>query len=103
MSVSVEIYKATGSFPKSELYGLTSQIRRSAVSITANIAEGHSRNSKGEYRQFLGIALGSAAELESLCLLSFHLGFLSAGLLEKLLNQIREVRKILLAIKSKLI
>ena len=59
------IYKTTESFPKSEIYGLTSQIRRSAVSIPSNIAEGATRKSKIEFKQFLHIALSSSAELEA--------------------------------------
>lgn len=61
----VEVYKLTESFPRSELYGLTSQIRRSAVSIPSNIAEGRRRCSLGEYRHFLQIAFGSGGELET--------------------------------------
>ena len=59
------IYSSTRSFPKEETYGITSQIRRAGISIAANIAEGQARNSKGEFRQFLGIAQGSLAELET--------------------------------------
>lgn len=61
-----EVYKLTDKFPKDELYGLTSQIRRASLSIPLNIVEGHSRNSKNEFRQFLKIALGSLAETEYL-------------------------------------
>ena len=68
------IYRMTGSFPKEEIYGLTSQIRRAAVSIPSNIAEGYMRGSK-EYVQFLKIALGSAAELETQLSLSKDLGY----------------------------
>ena len=57
-----EIYKLTDKFPKDEVYGLTSQIRRSALSVPLNIVEGYSRNSKNEFRQFLKISLGSLAE-----------------------------------------
>lgn len=70
------IYRMTGSFPKEEVYGLTSQIRRAAVSIPSNIAEGFMRGSK-EYLHFLKIALGSAAELETQLSLSKDLGYCS--------------------------
>jgi four helix bundle protein len=63
-SLVLAVYKATNNFPKDEIYGLTSQIRRAAVSITANIAEGCGRNSKVELCQFLQISIGSANELD---------------------------------------
>ncbi len=65
-----EVYFLTKSFPKSELYALASQMQRSAVSIPSNISEGHRRNHKNEFVQFLGIALGSAAELETQVLIA---------------------------------
>ena len=61
----INIYEITEKFPKEEIYGLTNQIRRAAVAIPSNIAEGYRRNSKKEYRQFLAIAYSSAAELET--------------------------------------
>lgn len=71
-----KIYKVTGNFPKSELYGLTNQIRRCAVSIPSNIAEGAARNSTKEYIQFLYIALGSTTELETQLIISKNLNFI---------------------------
>ena len=65
-----EIYKITSQFPKSEVYALASQMQRAAVAIPSNIAEGSRRNHKAEYVQFLGIALGSAAELETQVLIA---------------------------------
>ncbi|PIZ95621.1 MAG: four helix bundle protein [Candidatus Magasanikbacteria bacterium CG_4_10_14_0_2_um_filter_37_12] len=65
MDLVVEIYKITEDFPKSELYGLTSQIRRAAISIPSNIAEGKTRNTKKDYRHFVIIAFASGAELET--------------------------------------
>jgi len=65
MELVVEIYKLTGQFPKSEIYGLTSQMRRCAVSIPSNIAEGRRRGSKSSFRYFLLVAFGSGAELET--------------------------------------
>lgn len=73
INFTVEIYKLTQTFPKEELYGLTSQIRRAAVSIPSNIAEGNERNSHKEFNQFLHIALGSAAELDTQLLIAKEL------------------------------
>ena len=71
------IYKATQKYPKSELYGLTSQIRRCSVSISANIAEGYERNYRKEYIQFLMISKGSLGETETYLLLSKDLGYIT--------------------------
>lgn len=73
----LEIYKLTASFPKSEIYGLTQQMRRAAVSIPSNIAEGYCRKHKAEYKQFMSIAYGSLSELETQYLLSIDLNYTS--------------------------
>jgi four helix bundle protein len=65
IQLSVAVYRSTKEFPREELYGLSSQIRRSAVSVPSNIAEGHGRLNTGEYRQFLGVARGSNFELQT--------------------------------------
>ena len=75
-SLVAEVYRQTETFPKSETYGLTSQIRRAAVSVVSNIAEGQGHNSSGEFQQFLGHAKGSLAELETQILLADELGYL---------------------------
>ena len=74
MTLAVSCYRLTQSFPKEELYGMISQIRRSACSIPANIAEGNGRENRGEYIQFLRIAQGSLKELETHLLLSIEVG-----------------------------
>lgn len=95
MDLSKQIYEHTASFPREELFGLISQMRRAAVSISANIAEGQARNSTGEFRQFLGIAKGSLAELETLIILSTNLGFLVQEKSEPILNFSAEINKML--------
>jgi four helix bundle protein len=77
MDLVEECYRVTASFPRSELYGLTSQVRRAAVSIPANIAEGHCRRTTGPYVNHVSIAIGSPGELETCIELAFRLGFLS--------------------------
>ena len=75
-ALALRVYEATSAFPREETYGITSQMRRAAVSIPSNIAEGSAR-SDAEFHQFLRVALGSAAELEYQMLLSRDLGYLS--------------------------
>ncbi|SEF46400.1 four helix bundle protein [Bryocella elongata] len=75
VSLSLAIYEMTTTFPKHELYGLTSQMRRASVSIASNIAEGSARKTRRDYRQFVTIALGSNYELQTQLLLSRHLHY----------------------------
>ncbi len=89
------IYKITETFPKTEIYGLVSQIRRAAVSIPSNIAEGNSRRSKPDYLQFLKIARGSCAEVETQLIISKNLGFLNEDNYLKLNQEIIELSKML--------
>lgn len=89
------VYKTTSLFPKEELYGLTSQIRRAAVSIPSNIAEGAARNHVNEFRQFLYIALGSGAELETQLIIAKMLGFISDEKLQALINELNSISRML--------
>ena len=93
MDLSVEVYKATSGFPREEIYGLTSQIKRSAISIPSNIAEGAGRNSNKEFIHFLGIANGSSYELQTQLIISNKLNLISNETLESLLKPIEEIQK----------
>jgi four helix bundle protein len=90
----IEIYKMTANFPKEELYGLTSQMRRAAVSIPSNIAEGCGRQYKKETIQFQFIARGSQYELETELYLSFDLGFITKEQLDNAIELLIESRKL---------
>lgn len=93
--LSIKIFKATSKFPKSELYGLVSQIRRCAVSIPSNIAEGYARGYRQEYIQFLRTAFASGAELETQLLIARELDFLTMQDFEDTNNLLTEVQKML--------
>ena len=93
MDLAERIYLLTNTFPKSEIYGLTSQMRRSAVSIPSNLAEGHGRNSTREYLQFTAISFGSICELETQLLLSYRLDYLKISELETTLSVLTETSK----------
>ncbi len=93
VELAVDVYSATADFPIDERYGLISQSRRAAVSISSNIAEGAGRNSPKEFNNFLGIANGSSFELQTQLIISNKLNLLNSELLEKLLNQIDELQK----------
>lgn len=88
-------YKIAETFPKDEIYGLTSQLRRSAVSILANIAEGHGREGLGEYIHFLGIDQGSLRETETHLLIAGRLNFIEGNKLNPALNLSEEISKML--------
>ena len=95
MDLAEQLYLLTGRFPKEEQFGLISQVRRAAVSIASNIAEGAARNSNKEFLQFLYIALGSAAEIETQLLLAKRLKFLKET---NLLDEVEAIRKMLLGL-----
>jgi len=94
-NLSILIFRITKKFPNSELYGLVSQMRRCAVSIPSNIAEGYTRGHRQEYVQFLRTALASGAELETQLLLAKELDFLAAGDFKKSYDLLVEVQKML--------
>jgi len=98
MELVTNIYRLTRGFPQEEQYGLSSQIRRSAISIPSNIAEGAARNSDKEYKHFLYISLGSASELETQLLIAENLGFLNVE--SNLQHDISAIRKMLTGLIS---
>ena len=93
--LTLDIYAGTKNFPKEELYGLTSQLRRAATSIPTNIAEGCGRGSDRELAQFAQIAAGSTSEVEYLLQLSHELGYIGQEVYQELQNQTVEIRKML--------
>ena len=96
----IKIYKVTDEFPKEEIYGLTSQMRRAAVSIPSNIAEGAARGSKAEFRKFLAIAQGSISELETQIIISSRLRF--CGTHEALLPELDEISRMIVGLRKNL-
>ncbi|MEI9421692.1 four helix bundle protein [Mesorhizobium sp. Cs1299R1N1] len=95
VDLAVDCYSATKAFPNSEVYGMTSQIRRSSVSIAANIAEGHGRENTGSFIQFLRIAQGSLKELETHLIVSGKIGLMVEVEVARLLKQADEIGKML--------
>ena len=95
MDLVVVIYGITATFPKSEHFGIVSQLRRACVSIPSNIAEGAARNSNKEFIQFLYIALGSCSEVDTQVLISQRLGFLQNGIAESVLQKIDDLDRVL--------
>jgi four helix bundle protein len=102
LELSVKVYEVTASFPKEEVYGLTSQIRRCAVSIPSNISEGAGRNSNKEFIHFLGIANGSCYELQTQLIISNKLNLITNETLQILLSEIEEIQKMNYTFKNKL-
>ena len=95
MELSTAVYSATRTFPKEEQFGLTNQLRRASVSIPSNIAEGKGRLTTGELQQFLGIARGSALEVQTQLELAVRLGFGNRNELEDIQRLAEEVSRIL--------
>jgi four helix bundle protein len=95
VAMVTDVYRATQSFPKDETYGLSSQLRRSAVSVASNIAEGQGRLSKREFRQFLGQARGSLIEMETQVVIGANLGYVTQDTLGRLMTVSGEVSRLL--------
>ena len=95
IALAKRAYQITRNFPKEEIYGLVSQIRRSAVSIPSNIAEGRSRQHKNEFVQFLYIALGSCSECETQIVLACELDYLEAEIKKELLEELSQIGKMI--------
>jgi four helix bundle protein len=98
----VNVYKLTRQFPREEQFGLTSQLRRAAISVASNIAEGHGRASTGEYRQFLGMARGSNFEVQTQLVIARELGFGDVALLTLTEEQSNEIGKMIYGILGRL-
>lgn len=90
-----DVYQLAILFPNDEMYGLISQVKRAAVSIPSNIAEGSGRNSNTDFARFVNISLGSAYELETQMILANDLGLLKINQLDKIINNISEIQKML--------
>ncbi|MEX2162453.1 MAG: four helix bundle protein [Anaerolineales bacterium] len=100
--LTLQIYKSTKGFPKTEVYGLTNQIRRSSSSIPTNIAEGCVQSTDAQFSRFLYIALGSAAELDYQILLAHELEYIDSIVFKNLQSEVDQVKKMLAALIGKL-
>jgi four helix bundle protein len=103
MALVEQVYALAGRFPASEKYGLVSQITRSAVSIPANIAEGHARGTRRDYAHFISIARGSLMETETYILLAVRLGFVDQGSVDNLMELITRISKMLGSLRRRLL
>jgi len=102
-ALTLAVYEATAAFPKSEIYGLTSQLRRACSSIAANIAEGCGRGGDTEKARFVQIAMGSASEAEYHLLLARDLGFMDNSTYEDLVDELYEVKRMLVSFHQTLL
>ena len=100
--LTLAVYRVTASFPREELYGLTSQLRRASASIAANLSEGCGRNGDAEFARFCSIAMGSASELEYHLLLAKDLNLFKSGEYEELAPRTTELKRMLTALLQKL-
>ncbi|PYO77725.1 MAG: four helix bundle protein [Gemmatimonadetes bacterium] len=102
VELTLEVYRITESFPQSERFGLTSQLRRAAVSIASNIAEGHARSTRGEYRNFLSVARGSTIEVEVQLFLAEQIGYVQAPTLIKARSHCDSISRMISGLKRAL-
>ncbi len=102
MQLAVSCYRITGKFPRYELFGLTAQMRRAAVSIPSNLAEGHNRSHRKEFLQFVSVAKGSLGELETQMTLAVHIGYLEATEVAPFFAGCEELGKMLTGLKHSL-
>ena len=103
MDLAVRIYEISRSFPRTEVYGLTSQITRSTTSVAANIAEGHARGSARDYAQFLSVARGSLMETETLLTLAVRLGYIRPETALPSFDLITQINKMLISLRHKIL
>ena len=103
IEITRHVYKLTADFPKTEIYGLTSQIRRCAVSISSNIAEGHSRDANREMQRYISIAKGSLAELETQLIIARDLGFGKLEEINSLLSLAAQEGRMLTGLRRSLV
>jgi four helix bundle protein len=102
IEISLEVYRVTSEFPQHELYGLTNQLRRAAVSVPSNIAEGQARKSNKELARYVNIAKGSLAEIETQLIIADKLGYLENGQADALLTMTDEESRMLSGLLSSL-
>ncbi|WP_295585142.1 four helix bundle protein [uncultured Lamprocystis sp.] len=102
MDLVTEVYRLTRGFPREELFGLTSQVRRAAVSIPSNIAEGQARQSTAEFRRFLSIAQGSRAEVETQLLIAVRLNYSTESDVQTAVSLLTEIQKMLAVLQTRL-
>ena len=103
MDLAEDVYRLTSGFPREELYRMTSQLTRAAISVPANIAEGHARGTRRDYANFLAIAKGSLMETETFLMLAERLGYGKQNPIDRTLSLVTEVSKMITAIRSKLL
>ena len=102
VQLTKRIYEVTGKFPREEQFGLVTQLRRAAVSVPSNIAEGQARRKTGEFIRFISYAAGSIAEIDTQLILSINLGFCGASEVEELFQSLAELRRMLSGLRQKL-